>query len=114
MGQRLGSLQSDYSQLEDEFREALVESETKFEQLRDAFESAVREASALKQLVAHSQHDRDQQEFTGQELRCLVAEQKNKLNELGEKCAQLEQDLKSTQQSLTEEQQRSKGVTEAE
>ena len=75
--------------IQDEFREALVESETKFEQLRDAFESAVREASALKQLVAHSQHDRDQQEFTGQELRCLVAEQKNKLNELAEKCAQV-------------------------
>ncbi|XP_072007718.1 leucine-rich repeat and coiled-coil domain-containing protein 1 isoform X1 [Engystomops pustulosus] len=80
--EKINALSQQYTDLEDEFRTALIIESGRFKEVKDGFDTVTAELAEHKEALAHSRHKEKQSACLIQELTTMVKEQKTRIADI--------------------------------
>ncbi|XP_073406680.1 leucine-rich repeat and coiled-coil domain-containing protein 1 isoform X2 [Dendrobates tinctorius] len=98
--EKMKALSQQYTDLEDEFRTALIIESGRFKEVKDGFDIVTAELAEHKEALSHSRHKEKQSASLIQELTTMVKEQKTRIADLTKAKQENTNSLKSRIRSL--------------
>ncbi|XP_073535621.1 leucine-rich repeat and coiled-coil domain-containing protein 1 [Phyllobates terribilis] len=98
--EKMSALSQQYTDLEDEFRTALIIESGRFKEVKDCFDNVTAELAEHKEALSHSRHKEKQSASLIQELTTMVKEQKTRIADVTKAKQENINSLKSRIRSL--------------
>ncbi|XP_053552964.1 leucine-rich repeat and coiled-coil domain-containing protein 1-like, partial [Bombina bombina] len=92
--EKMKALTQQYTDLEDEFRAALIIESGRFKEVKDGFDTVTAELAEYKDVLSRCQQKEKQSASLIQELTSMVKEQKNRIAEVTKAKQEMTNDLK--------------------
>ncbi|XP_075682178.1 leucine-rich repeat and coiled-coil domain-containing protein 1 isoform X2 [Rhinoderma darwinii] len=97
---KINALSQQYTDLEDEFRAALIIESGRFKEVKDGFDTVMAELAEHKEALSHSRHKGKQSASLIQELTTMVKEQKTRITDITKAKQETISTLKSKMRNL--------------